>query len=93
MAILYAFHRLVYNKTSMFTQKELEESLCFGSRTPHHVISTVLSNMLSSTKELNKLNDLQQEWKLKRSTWSEWTIGLAKKGILHLSHVNKLHDP
>ena len=67
----------------MFTQTQLEESLCFGSRTPQHIISTVINNLLSTTKELHKLHDLQEDWKHKHSTWSEWTIGLARKGIHH----------
>ena len=35
---------------------------------------------MTCTKEIKKLNELQDEWKLKHSSWSEWTVGIAKKG-------------
>ena len=35
---------------------------------------------MTCTKEIKKLNELQDEWKLKHSSWSEWTVNVAKKG-------------
>ena len=73
----------------MFTQTELMESLCFEERNPQHVIPTVIQHLITSTKEIIKLNELQDEWKSKHSSWSEWTVGLAKQGAYKMN--NKLH--
>ena len=63
----------------MFTQTELLESLSYNDRNLQHVLSTILQHLITK-KEIIKLNDLQEEWKRKQSTWSEWTAGLARKG-------------
>ena len=73
--------RLARNETSSFTQKQLEESLCFINRSPQHVLPTVINDLCTSQNEIKKLNELREEWKVKHSTWSEWSVGIAKKGM------------
>ena len=68
------------NRTSCFSQKQLEESLCYNNRSLQYVLPTVINDLMTCTKEIKKLNELQDEWKLKHSSWSEWTVGIAKKG-------------
>ena len=64
-----------------------EESLNFLNRTPQHVLHIVIGHLSNTTKDIVKLEELQEGWKRKQSTWSEWTVGLAQKGKLALLHI------
>ena len=80
-------HRLIYHETCKFTQEELEESLSFLNRTPQHVLHIVINHLSNTTRDIIKLDELQEGWKRKQSTWSEWTVGLAQKGKLTILHT------
>ena len=81
-------YRLIHHETCRFTQDELEESLSFLNRTPQHVLHIVIGNLSNTTRDIIKLEELQEGWKRKQSTWSEWTVSLAQKGKLALLHIN-----
>ena len=81
-------YRLIHHETCRFTQDELEESLSFLNRTPQHVLHIVIGHLSNTTRDIIKLEELQEGWKRKQSTWSEWTVGLAQKGKLPLLHIN-----
>ena len=81
-------YRLICHETCKFTQDELEESLNFLNRTPQHVLHIVIGHLSNTTKDIVKLEELQEGWKRKQSTWSEWTVDLAQKGNLALLHIN-----
>ena len=81
-------YRLIYQEKCRFTQDELEDSLGFLNRTPQHVLHIVISHLSNTTRDITKLEELQEGWKRKQSTWSEWTVGLAQKGKLAFLHIN-----
>ena len=85
---LIHLYRLIYQEKCRFTQDELEDSLGFLNRTPQHVLHIVISHLSNKTRDVIKLDELQEGWKRKQSTWSEWTIGIAQKGRLALLHIS-----